>query len=958
MSLLCGIPGFCGKFPAEHQVDLDYDIEPLNDKSKSKYQHMVAPPKQKKWTVAGVCRCIFFPPKKVDANNNSQAAGFLWRQYVRPDTVLMKSGKGQETQARVKRVESSGCSLGSRYPHMMSCINELGPVYSVVLDQEELQHIPTNLSQIETLCVLELPRNRIRQFTKELGSCKSLERIVLDWNLIDLMDSGIWSAESFGSLEVLSIAHNKAKFCTLPPDFGRTRLPNRLKHIDLHDNNISDVPETILECENLEFLDMSHNKIKKLPSQLGKRCSKLKKLFMSSNPLTELPDTIGECWRLHHIRVIQCQLRVLPDSILKLWMHPDYGGKLERLEVAKNPLVLPSITAFEMGGDSLDRAFGLLAAAVRHKTQHKHRVRPAITHQPVPGDTAKMIEAVKGSNEMPAPQLLNAQIPGFDYYFKHCAGNKHEINEIRNAESTLLIIKTNTYFENTRRMALKRAEKLGDGNVPASLKRFLDPNFTVSQWHEPVRVTDLDLYFNLLVYSTKPMFSSCEILFDRFETEDKGYLNREEWEELCLTVPVLLEDPNVKNQMWNLMSWQKSDRIFLKDFIAAWHVHDVEQPDPWIKAMTQVLRLEYYDMTIEELRDRLKAKDAEDATPKLNFDADPNEEQEEGAGDDGDSDDDKKHRAGREQVEGERWIVKSTNPTRSQKKGNSGIGDASHLANLISLSDAQYAQYEQQDGENDENKSDSDNSMKSDQLSEAGESSEDEEDEFSMLLAQQSVGAVFREDNGGGQFNVDSDAAVDKLMNMDPKAFFATKEQAEMSFMKAPAARKSTKKSRGKKVPSHDNHFRTDVFQVRQEIRQVYRNLPHDDFVKLISFLLRGMQQIAHSRVGTITYWHADDPTFKFTMGELCTNAYTRKLLATMGFAFLTDLLYWVWPDKHMSEVSKIAAKKIPVWGAEEIPKSCQGLNEDRLNDMILLLKRCQKALHKKGRKQFNGNFS
>merc|ERR1719201_3281245 len=99
---------------------------------------------------------------------------------------------------------------------------------------------------------------------------------------------------------------------------------------------------------------------------------------------------------------------------------------------------------------------------------------------------------------------------------------------------------------------------------------------------------------------------------------------------------------------------------------------------------------------------------------------------------------------------------------------------------------------------------------------------------------------------------------------------------------------------KGKKQPvkvMNDPHFKTDVFSVRQEIRRVFRNLPYDDFVKLINFLLRGMQMIKHSR-RTATYWHADDPTFKFTMGVSCSNLYTRRLLLDMGFA-LVDNLYW-----------------------------------------------------------------
>jgi len=950
--MLCWQSGFCGKFPQEHQVDTEYDT--LAPSGHSKYENMVNKQKDKKWSMFGNRR--IGTKQKADANSGSQQAGFLWRNNVRQEYVMVKTGKGgQETQARVKLLESRNNKLGELYPHMMNCIYELGSVYSIILDGERLAYVPPHMDGIDILAILELPRNRIRIFPPELGKCKRLERIILDWNQIDLMDQGIFSEKTFASLEVISIAHNRTKLCKLPDDFGTTRRPNRIKHIDLSDNSIAEVPESILECRELEFLDLSKNKIKRLPSNLGRECTKLKKIFLSFNPLTELPETIGGCRKCEHIRIIDCSIRVLPDSILQLWIHPDYNGRLEKLEVQKNPLIMPSRTAFEMGGPLLDRAFGLLQDHIRYKKEHEHKPRRASSNnQLTDGNTQQIVDLVAAGNELPQAEDNIEGIPGYDYYFKHTLNEedpKAEVNEIRNAESTLLIIKTNMYFESQKENARRAEKSMGAGNLPKPYKQFLDPNFDISQWHESVRVTNLDLYFNLLVYSTKPLFSSCAVLFDRFECEGKDYLSREEWNELCLCVPILLDDESIKNQMWNLMSWRKEGRIFLKDFIAAWHIHDVETPDPWIQAMTKVLRLEYYDMSIEELRERLKAKDAENATPILNFDVDPEDSVSEG------EDNAEDNAEALDRLEGERWIVASANDDNGNEKKGPGFHDNPHIGNLISLNDAQYAIYQTTLAGEGDNDADSDASMKSDALSEDGESSNDEE-EFPIQWAQQSARSVSQGTGGSGPLYVDSDHAMSKLMHMDPKEFFRSQEKNDAAIKEAPvvAARKTPKKNKGKKMPSHDNHFRTDVFQVRQEIRQVYRNLPHDDFVKLISFLLRGMQQIQHSRVGTITYWHADDPTFKFTMGELCTNAYTRKLLQTMGFAYLTELLYWVWPEKHMSEVSKIAGRKAPIWGIESIPKSTWGFNEDRLDDMISLLKKCQKELHKKG-KNFTGNF-
>merc|ERR1719247_1961187 len=191
---------------------------------------------------------------------------------------------------------------------------------------------------------------------------------------------------------------------------------------------------------------------------------------------------------------------------------------------------------------------------------------------------------------------------------------------------------------------------------------------------------------------------------------------------------------------------------------------------------------------------------------------------------------------------------------------------------------------------------------------------------------------------------------------MDPTGFFKRKQAAKQGNAAAKAIQPRKDGAKGNKPAKtvNDPHFKTDVYPVRQEIRRVFRNLPYDDFVKLINFLLRGMQMMKHSRRSD-TYWHADDPTFKFTMGVSCSNLYTRRLLLDMGFA-LVDNLYWVWPVTHLQEVKKLAEKGVPVWGDEEIPRSCPGWKTERLDDMIALLRNCQKRLHKLG-KDFNGNF-
>jgi hypothetical protein len=155
------------------------------------------------------------------------------------------------------------------------------------------------------------------------------------------------------------------------------------------------------------------------------------------------------------------------------------------------------------------------------------------------------------------------------------------------------------------------------------------------------------------------------------------------------------------------------------------------------------------------------------------------------------------------------------------------------------------------------------------------------------------------------------------------------------------------KRKLGNKQNLRDPSFRTDVFTVRIAMREAYRNMPHEDFGKLINFVLRGMKLMKHygdgGNSGMCTYWHCDDPTFRYTMGgDSGMNAYARQLLSQCGFVCIREI-YWVWPEKHLR------LSEPGTWAARMVPQSCPGTDKMRIGDMIRLFKACQRDWIKLG---------
>lgn len=663
------------------------------------------------------------------------------------------------------------------------------------LEDCQIKEVPAGLRNVDTLVLLQLLHNKIRKVPGELGKCAKLETLNLAFNHISMLDLDLFGEHCFQSLEVISLRHNK--LAVLPNKFGLTQGTCRIKHIDLSENAIQVLPESITNAQHLRFLDISHNRLTMLPKDF--KFPKLEKLFMSFNQLVELPENIGECKALEKIRMTNCSVRRLPLSVLALWKDrsgmpqgpPWFGpasGNIVEFDVTGNPLVVPSITGFEMGG--VEQLFKLLDDYVRHQAERRDKM-PALTDA---AGGAGQLEAAGDKLALADEQLAIEEAgehhhhkhPEDDddyYYFNHCRFDDEDnelpedevevkIQEIRNAEATLLIIKKNTYFQSQIALAEEMAKGPGGKeNVPKSLKEFLDPNFDVSKWHGVSHVTDLDLYFNLLVYSTKPLFSTAYTLFDKYETANlpgKDYLSKDEWDEFVMASPILLDDPKICEGMWHLMSWRFGDRIPMVDFIAAWHIHDIEKEDPKIARLCKVLQLDHYDMDLDELQNRLRSKDAEDATPQLNFDAPDSDEEEE----------DDENMIQLEAQEGERWVVPPAKTTAKKKEDEeeSESDDEKGGANkhqLVSMTDAEYVEYMGHHG--DEEKSDgaeSDVSIGSDELSDEEDS---DMDEFNVDDHAHDMDVTTGRDAHGNAIVVNSDLSIANLMALDPKNFFQKK---------------------------------------------------------------------------------------------------------------------------------------------------------------------------------------
>ncbi|XP_060063340.1 protein flightless-1 homolog [Ylistrum balloti] len=225
------------------------------------------------------------------------------------------------------------------------------------LSHNQIEMIPNQLFiNLTDIFFLDLSNNLFETLPPQMRRLTNLQTLILNNN--PLVHAQLRQLPALLSLQTLHMRDTQRTLANFPS--GLDTLTN-LQDVDLSNNDLPRVPETLYKVSSLkrlnlsgnqitelslvidtwihlETLNLSRNKLTALPSSLHKLAS-LKKLYLNSNLLDfeGIPANIGKLHNLEIFSATNNQLEMIPEGLCRC-------GKLKRLLLNGNKLItLPDI---------------------------------------------------------------------------------------------------------------------------------------------------------------------------------------------------------------------------------------------------------------------------------------------------------------------------------------------------------------------------------------------------------------------------------------------------------------------------------------------------------------------------------------------------------------------------------------------------------------------------------------
>ncbi len=224
---------------------------------------------------------------------------------------LKKDEKGSDLSQKMAKIEKHEAGKGSFWLLRTFCTD----LYS----EEQIEKI--------NVCQMHSEMIKAWEADRDYNLCRCWSRVANQLDIedppVDAKDIRAWMSAENNRERMHQIQELNLSL------LGLTHLPTEilfegLKVLNLRGNKLKELPSEIGKLVNLKTLIVLGNKLKELPSEIGKLL-KLEKLFVSNNKLKKLPPEIGKLLLLKELHINDNPLLELPIEL----------GNLTGLEILK-----------------------------------------------------------------------------------------------------------------------------------------------------------------------------------------------------------------------------------------------------------------------------------------------------------------------------------------------------------------------------------------------------------------------------------------------------------------------------------------------------------------------------------------------------------------------------------------------------------------------------------------------
>lgn len=236
-------------------------------------------------------------------------------QIVSLNGVAPKTGPDELALEKLSNVSSlrklylEYCMLGSC--NEIASFKQLSSLSIISCEPDRSVQLFEKLSKLTSLETLIV--SGVRDTSQSLNGIEKLTGLrtlkLAGMQSLKLHPKELSNLRGLGTLQ--SLVLNSLELKMIPDVFAWLK---QLKSLTMEGNDFTEMPESIFRLPDLEYLDLSSNKLRELPVNTVYGCTKLKKLKLKYNSLASLPKQLLSLTRLQYIDASANKISKIPEK--------------------------------------------------------------------------------------------------------------------------------------------------------------------------------------------------------------------------------------------------------------------------------------------------------------------------------------------------------------------------------------------------------------------------------------------------------------------------------------------------------------------------------------------------------------------------------------------------------------------------------------------------------------------